>query len=171
MQFHLQGPETVRLFHRKLTTEDSHSFFRLNRSRKVMQYTGEPLTKTLSDAREAILKYDDFDRVGYGRWGCFLKETDTLIGFCGLKYLYDLDEVDLGFRLLPEYWGEGYATEASIACVQFGFATLNLKEIIGLVLPENVASIRVLEKAGMSHQCDTQYDGLLVSRFAIRRPH
>ena len=134
-----------------------------------MRFTGEPLLPSLDAAKQAIANYPDFDEVGYGRWACILKETQTIIGFCGLKYLPDLDAVDVGYRFLPQYWGHGLATEACMASLDFGFTTLCLEQIIGLVLPNNPASIRVLEKAGMQSDGEFVYDGTLALRYIKRR--
>ena len=92
-----------------------------------------------------------------------------MVGFCGLKYLTDLKEVDVGYRFLPEYWGRGLATEACAASLEFGFNTLGLDQIIGLVLPGNAASSRVLEKVGMQADGDFLYDEFRVLRYFKRR--
>ena len=60
-------------------------------------------------------------------------------------------EVDVAFRLMRTHWGLGLATEAALASVRFGFADLDLKRIIGLVMPDNIASVRVLEKTGLHY--------------------
>jgi ribosomal-protein-alanine N-acetyltransferase len=60
-----------------------------------------------------------------------------------------MDETDLGFRLLPEYWGKGIATEASKEILKYGFEQLGLKRIIGIAMPENIASNKVLTKLGL----------------------
>ena len=86
---------------------------------------------------------------GYGRWATFLKRENIFIGWSGLAYLPEFDEIDLGYRFLPEHWGLGYATEASQAILEYGFNQLNLKKIIAIALKENEASIRVMEKVGM----------------------
>ena len=127
------------------------------------------MLQSLDEAKQRIANYPDFDEVGYGRWACILKQTQTIIGFCGLKYLPDLDAVDVGYRLLPQYWGRGLATEACRASLTFGFATLQLDQIIGLVLPDNAASIRVLEKAGMHADGRFDCDGLETLRYERRR--
>ncbi|MGE3180054.1 MAG: GNAT family N-acetyltransferase [Phycisphaerae bacterium] len=158
-QTHLTGPETERLLHRALTLSDADDFFALNGNAEVMRYTGEPPLGSREEARAAIQNYADFRTVGYGRWGCFLKETAQFIGFCGLKYLPALDAVDVGFRFLPKFWGRGLATEACAASLTFGFTTLKLNRIIGLVLPANGASMRVLEKVGMKQAGTIRYDG------------
>lgn len=166
---HLLGPTTPRLFHRAITPEDAPAFFALNSHPDVMRYTGEPPLESVEQARAGLEAYPDFKLHGFGRWGCFLREDDPttgaqagdLIGFCGLKQLTAPDEpdaVDVGFRFLPEHWGRGYATEAARASIAFGFETLGLNKIIALVLPENTASVRVIEKLGMSpagrHDCE-----------------
>lgn len=163
------GPETKRLEHRALTVDDAEAYFALNTHPDIMRYIHEPLLKSVEEARAAIANYPDFDTVGYGRWGCVLKANRSVIGFCGLKYLPELEAVDVGFRFLPEYWGRGLATEAAAASIVFGFKTLGLQRIIGLVLPENGASIRVLEKVGMRRQGIFTYQGLSVLRFEIDR--
>lgn len=167
---HTTGPETDRLLHRAFTIDDSAAFHALNGNPDVMRLTGEPILTSLQAARDAIRNYRDFDEIGYGRWACILKKTGSVIGFCGLKYLPDLDAVDVGYRFMPQYWGQGLATEACKASLDFGFATLKLNEIIGLVLPRNAASIRVLQKAGMQPDGKFLYDGQPVLRYVARLP-
>ncbi len=162
---HRVGPATERLQHRAFTPDDAEAFFAINSNPEVMRYTGEPPLESLGAARRAIVDYPDFDEVGYGRWACVLRDTQAVIGFCGLKYLPDLDEVDVGYRFLPEYWGRGLATEACIASLDFGFNTLRLDQIIAMVIPENAASIRVLEKSGMQFDDDILYDGIAALRY------
>jgi ribosomal-protein-alanine N-acetyltransferase len=79
----------------------------------------------------------------------------------------ELDEVDVAYRLLPAYWGQGLATEAAQASVRYGFAKLGLKRIIGLAMPENIASIRVLEKAGLHYTEEVSFWGHGFSKYAI----
>jgi RimJ/RimL family protein N-acetyltransferase len=164
------GPETERLEHRAFTIDDASDFFALNGNPDVMRLTGEPALPSLDAAREAIANYPDFSDVGYGRWACILKQTRTIIGFCGLKYLPELDVVDVGYRFQPEYWGQGFATEACASSLEFGFDTLGLDEIFGFVLPNNFASIRVLEKVGMESDGEVMYDGFVALRFVKRVP-
>lgn len=169
MKQHTIGPSTARLDHRAMREEDAEAFFALNSHPEVMRWTGEPPMESLEAARVALANYPDFETVGYGRWGCFLTGTQALIGFCGLKFLPELDAVDVGYRFMPEHWGKGLATEACRASLAFGFDTLELEEIIGLVLPGNPASIRVLEKCGLHHDGELEYDGEPAQRYVIRR--
>lgn len=163
------GPETTRLTHRATTIEDAEAFFALNSHPDVMRLTGEERLTSVEAARTAIADYPDFETVGYGRWACILKETGDLIGFCGLKYLPEHDAVDVGYRFLPDYWGRGLATEACRASVQFGFDILKLERIIGMVLPENEASIRVLTKTGFRANGEIVDDGLTALLYEICR--
>jgi RimJ/RimL family protein N-acetyltransferase len=78
-----------------------------------------------------------------------LKQTDAFIGWCGLKYLPESDEIDLGYRFFQQYWGNGYATEAARYTLDHAFNILHLSTITGRAHIENHASQNVLEKIGM----------------------
>ena len=143
--------ETERLLIREFVEDDAEAFFAFNGDPEVMRYTGEPLTESVDQARRMIRDYSDYRERGYGRWAVVYKPDGRVVGFNGLKYLDDLDEVDLGYRFRTDYWGRGIATESSRAVVRYGFETLALDHIVGLVLPENTRSIRVLEKLGMTY--------------------
>ena len=177
MQPHVTGPTTPRLTHRAMVPADAESFYALNSNPDVMRYTGEPPIESVAHARDAIENYPDFHTHGFGRWACFLRHDDPetgaqagdLIGFCGLKHLDDLDEVDVGFRFLPQHWGKGYATEAGRAAIEFGFRRLAIDRIIALVLPENGPSIRVLAKLGMRPAGREDCEGLDALRYEITR--
>ena len=169
MKSYRQGPETKRLLLRAMTVDDADVFLALRSHAQVIRYTGDEPFHSIEEARTAIEQYPDFETVGFGRWGCVLKESRAVIGFCGLKYLPELDAVDLGYRLLPEYWGQGLATEASQACIAFGFDVLGLDRIIGLVIPQNAASIRVLEKVGMKLDGEIEYEGQAALQYSVRR--
>lgn len=169
MRGHRIGPETKRLNLRAMTVADADAFFALNSHPQVMRLTGEPPLSSAEEARVAIENYPDFDSVGYGRWACVLKATGSFVGFCGLKYLNELDLVDVGFRFLPEYWGQGLATEACSASIAFGFEVLKLQKIVGLVLPNNAASIRVIEKCCMRQTGTVSYDGHTALLFEVHR--
>lgn len=164
--------ETERLLLRKLTEQDAELFFQLNSDPEIMRYTGEDcltdLQQALNVLRERPLR--DYQKFGYGRLACILKDTNEFIGWCGLKCLEELDEVDVGYRFFPRFWGRGLGTEASRACVQYGFEVLKLPYIIGIALPENVASTRVLEKSGLQLEGDMQYEGFDVVRYVIENP-
>jgi len=69
-----------------------------------------------------------------------------------------MNQTDIGFRFFKQHWGKGYATEAGKACIEYGFSTLNLPKIVGRVMKDNVASIRVLEKLGMTFVREMEFE-------------
>jgi ribosomal-protein-alanine N-acetyltransferase len=90
-----------------------------------------------------------------------------LIGWNGLQYLPETEEVEVGFLLSRAHWGKGLATEGAAASLGYGFERLELESIVGIVHPENAASQRVLEKLGMSRQGAAEYFGMEVYRYVI----
>src|SRR5690606_23387280 len=72
------------------------------------------------------------------------------IGWCGLKYSPNINEYDIGFRFDRSYWNMGYATETSKMCINFGLSELRIEKVVGRAMKENVGSIKVLEKIGMT---------------------
>jgi RimJ/RimL family protein N-acetyltransferase len=92
----------------------------------------------------------DYDKYGYGRFAVELKETGKVIGFCGIKFIEEIGLPEVGYRYLKEYWGRGIGTEAALACVEFAREDLGCKKLVALIMPGNVASIRVAEKLGMT---------------------
>ena len=77
-------------------------------------------------------------------------ETGKVIGFCGIKYLPEIDLPEVGYRFLKEFWGKGIATEAAKACVEFAKNDLKVDKLVALIIPENIGSIKVAEKLGMT---------------------
>ena len=148
--------ETDRLLLREYVEEDAEAFCKLNSDPEVLRFVPDKRLLNVEQARQILVDHPiaDYRKYGFGRGACILKSTGEQIGFAGLKYLKEFGEVDVAFRLMRTHWGLGLATEAALASVRFGFADLDLKRIIGLVMPENVASARVLEKTGL-HYAET----------------
>ena len=161
--------ETDRLLLRKYVEEDAGAFFELNSDPEVLRFVPDQQLLDVEQARQILIDHPmaDYRKHGFGRGACILKSTGQQIGFAGLKHLEELGEVDVAYRLLPAYWGQGLATEVALASVRYGFATLGLKRIIALVMPENVASVRVLEKAGLRYTADAFLLGHRFSKYAI----
>jgi [ribosomal protein S5]-alanine N-acetyltransferase len=150
--------ETNRLGLRELTPGDARHFYDLNADPEVVKYTGDPPFKSLEAARNFLENYDQYQQYGYGRWAVILKETGEFIGWCGLKYLPELDETDLGFRFFRKHWNRGFASEAARACVDFGFKKLKLKRIVGRAMAANAASVKVLEKTGFVFEKEMEFE-------------
>lgn len=142
--------ETQRLKLRELSPSDAEWFFQLNNDPEVIQYTGDLPFDDVEQAAQFLRSYDQYEKYGCGRWAVVRKADEAVLGWCGLRYLPSMDSTDLGFRFFREFWGQGYATEASIGCLDYGFRELGLQKIIGRAMKLNVASVRVLMKVGMT---------------------
>ena len=93
-----------------------------------------------------------YEKHGFGLWHAARKSDGGAVGMCGLLKRDNLPDVDLGYALLPEHWGVGYAFEATEAIMRHGAGKFGLKRLIAVVSQGNTASIRVLEKLGMRHE-------------------
>lgn len=122
----------------------------LNLNPNVMQYTGDVPFESVEASKNFLINYLDYQKNGFGRFALELSDTNEIIGWCGLKYHPDGDFVDLGYRLFEAHWNKGYATEASIASLIYGFDDLQLDEIIVRTSSENASSLRVIEKLGFN---------------------
>ncbi len=140
-----------------IATDAEHAFA-LNNDPEVLRYTGDDPFASVEEARAFLVAYPAYRQDGFGRWAVELHDG-TWLGWCGLRRQAD-GAVDLGYRFLRAYWGQGYATEAGLACLAWGFEQAGLAEIIGRVAKDNQASIRVLEKVGMHFwkQAPTEMD-------------
>ncbi len=151
--------ETERLLLREITLDDTEALFRLHSDPSVQKYTGEPVVKSMEEMEKAVEnRIEGYKKYGYGRWATILKSEEQFVGWAGLAYLPEFDEIDLGYRFLAEYWGLGIATEASRAILNYGFDALKLKKIVAIAMKENKASIRVMEKVGMQFEKFAPYE-------------
>ncbi|MFT5250293.1 MAG: ribosomal-protein-alanine N-acetyltransferase [bacterium] len=151
--------ETNRLVLRELDINDSENFFNLNSDSEVLKYTGDLPFSSIAAAENFLINYSDYKKNGFGRWAVILKETESFIGWSGLK-LNEENLVDIGFRFFKKEWGKGYATESARAVLDYGFNTLKLNEIIGRASKNNISSIRVLEKLNMTFWKQDSFEGI-----------
>jgi len=163
--------ETERLIIRPFTMADLEATYAMNLDPEISKYTGDGgvVSKAEIERRIAENILGDYEKYGFGRLAVELKGEAKFIGFTGLKYLDDLNEVDLGFRFLKEYWGKGIATESGRACVELGFNTLDLERIMALVLPANSGSIRVLEKLNFAFEKEIVEEGQSVKVYGVTK--
>ncbi|MEE9438063.1 MAG: GNAT family N-acetyltransferase [Saprospiraceae bacterium] len=161
--------ETERLLLRPFTKDDIEPSYTMNLDPDVSRYTcdGGVVSKKEIERRIVENVFGDYKKHGYGRLAVILKSEDKFIGFTGLKYLDDLKEVDLGYRFIKKYWGKGLATESAIACVDFGFNVLNLNKIMAMVIPENIGSVRVLDKLAFEYEKDIVEDNQLIKIYSL----
>lgn len=142
---------TLRLILRPMILEDAHHLLELNSDPEVVRYTGDVACKDLRDAQKIItdLGQPQFEKFKMGRFTTLLKDG-TYVGWCGLKFHPQTNEVDLGYRFQRRHWNQGYATESSQAALDYGFNELKLGLIEARVMPANIASIKVIQKLGMT---------------------
>ncbi|NNF36741.1 MAG: GNAT family N-acetyltransferase [Saprospiraceae bacterium] len=143
----------------------------MNLDPEVSKYTGDGGVVSMEETERRIIEdvLGDYKKYGYGRLAVVLKSEKKFIGFTGLKYLDDMDEVDLGYRFISKYWGQGFATESARASVKMGFETLGLNRIIAMVLQDNLGSIRVLEKLNFEYEKDIMEDDLLARLYSLSK--
>lgn len=133
--------------------------FELNNDPEVIKYTGDKAFGSLEDARIFLENYNQYTLHGFGRWAVIQKSNGKFIGWCGLKYSVTTDEVDIGFRFFKAVWNQGYATEAAKKCIQLGFDSFGIKRIVGRAMVHNIASVKVLEKLGLTFLKEFDFDG------------
>ena len=161
--------ETSRLLMRKFREEDAVGMYELNNDPDVIRYTGDDPFASVEEARDFIQKYDVYTTFGCGRFTLLLKSSMQYIGWCGLKYDPASKETDLGFRLLKTFWNKGYATEASLRSLEFGFKELKLDKIVGRAMRENRASINILKKIGMTFEKEFEAHGGVCVQYCINK--
>jgi RimJ/RimL family protein N-acetyltransferase len=159
--------KTSRLLLREFIIEDAYDLYLLNNDEEVLRYTGDVPFLSIEEAKEFILRYDQYRKYRCGRLAMILTDTNEFLGWCGLKYVEHNGEYDLGFRLKKRFWNNGYATEAAQACLNYGFSELLLSCIIGRARKENTASINVLQKVGMRHVKEIEEKGNMIAVFSI----
>ncbi len=151
--------ETERLVLRGWRDEDLAPFADLNADPRVMRHFPSVVSRAHSD-RFASRIADHFAQHGFGLWAVEIKGVASFAGFIGLAIpqfeAHFTPCVEIGWRLAVEHWGNGYAPEGARAVAAFGFKTLD--EIVSLTVPENVASRRVMEKIGMTHDPSEDFD-------------
>lgn len=142
--------ETERLILSVGRIDEAQELLDLNSDPDVVRYTGDALNQTLKQAQDIITEriLPQWDYYRMGRFTVRLKDG-TYLGWCGLRFFPEYDEVDLGYRFKKIFWGQGFATESSLAVLTYGFNTLGLKKITAKALPDNVNSIKVMQKLKM----------------------
>jgi RimJ/RimL family protein N-acetyltransferase len=142
---------TPRLELRAVVPGDVETFFRLDRDPQVMRYIGDGSVGTRATCAAAVARAKKYYALypGLGKWCAEERKSGRFIGWFSLNYVPKTVEVEVGYRLLRDAWGRGFATEGARALVRHGFETLGLYRIIGLTHPDNAASQRVLQKAGL----------------------
>ena len=153
--------ETSRLILREFSPDDAAALALVISDPVTMRYYPAPIDRPgVEQWIERNLRRYAED--GVGLWAMVLKTTGEMIGDCGIirqhvdnEYLYEI-----GYHLRRDHWGEGLATEAAVACREWGFANLAADRLISLIRPENVPSQRVAERNGMTIWKEVDWRGL-----------
>ena len=165
--------ETERLILRQLTEDDADNLFELNSDPEVVRFTpdaGKPKDYTVIQTQiipKFFAYYEQYN--GYGVWAAIEKSSQAFIGWFFFRpvvhalyfdpALANESDVEIGYRLRKAAWGKGYATEGSKALIFKGFSELGTQRVVAVALAANVASIRVLEKAGLKLENRFVYEG------------
>lgn len=158
--------ETPRLLLRELQATDAPGMFALDSDSEVHRYLGNQPVQTLAQSQEIIaFVRRQYAENGIGRWAVELKETGEFLGWAGLKLIREPinghnNFYEVGYRLIRQYWGHGYATEAAHASVTYGFNALRLPVLYAIADMRNLASRAVLAKVGFQHAGEFEHEGV-----------
>lgn len=143
--------ETKRLRLRELTLNDAEFIYKLVNDPSWLEHIGDKQVRNLNDAKNYITSGPQamYQKHGFGLYLTELKENNTPIGLCGLIKRDTLNDVDIGYAFMPEFWGQGYAYEAISTTLEYGKDKFKLNRIVAIVSPQNHPSIKLLEKIGM----------------------
>jgi len=168
--------ETERLLLREFLPTDAHGMFELDSDPEVHRYLGNKPVQSIEQSQEmiAFIRQQYLDN-GIGRWAVIEKATSEFIGWAGLKLVrepinYHVDFYDVGYRFIRHYWGQGYATEAAQASVEYGFQVLHLPMLYAIADMRNLASRAVLAKVGLHHAGIFNYDSVPTAWLEAQRP-
>ncbi len=145
--------ETPRLILRDWTAADHNQFIKLNQDMEVMEFFPSTLTK--EETASQIVRIDNhFKQYGYGLFAIERKDSSQFIGFTGFSHpgfeSYFTPCVEIGWRLSKANWNKGFATEATKACLVYGFSKLGFEEVYSFTSVHNLRSEQVMIKAGMT---------------------
>jgi ribosomal-protein-alanine N-acetyltransferase len=153
--------ETSRLRISALTPADASFIFELTNTPDWLQFIGDRGIRNIADAEQYIINGPvcSYTTWGHGLYLVTLKETGAAIGTCGIIKRDTLEDKDIGFALLPQYTGYGYAYEAAAATLEHAKQVLGIKKIVAITLPANKRSIELLKKLGLVYEKMVAFPG------------
>ncbi len=159
---------TKRLTLRPFTLSDLKLLYKLHSNPTVMQYIPSgirTMDETWLDLHEEVAHQEKY---GFSKWAVFLTDTGHFIGRAGWASMDTTGEVEVGFKFLPQYWGNGFATEVLQALLVWGKANIQ-SSLIAFAYPENNASIQILKKSGMIYLRQDEYEGKTIVVYSVQR--
>ncbi|MBI1372225.1 MAG: GNAT family N-acetyltransferase [Phycisphaera sp.] len=148
--------KTERLILREMIAADAEHWFGILGDARAMRHF--PKVYTRGEAAEWTTKnMRRYDAHGFGWWVMIRRDDGRFVGVCGIsiQQIDGVGEHEIGYQLLPEFWGKGYATEAACAVRDHGFNVLNLPRLVSWMGPNNTPSRRVAERVGMTLEKET----------------
>jgi len=163
---------TERLLLRQVTLQDDNEIFFARSDKSMNEYVGNPLAKSIEDAREWINKITNFVVTGESIfWGVCTRDNPKLIGgFCFWNLSQEEEKAEIGFGIYPQHQGKGYMNEVLAAGINFGFEKMELRSIEAYTHPLNEKSIRVLLKNNFVLKQSPAESGTPYSVYVLHRP-
>lgn len=170
--------ETERLIMRDIRETDVNSMYELDSDPIVHKYLGENPINSKEKAAEIIqFIHKQYENLGIGRFATLEKSSGEFIGWSGLKLNTGEKEAlngktdfyDIGYRFIPRFWSKGYATESSLAVLEYGFNKLNIETICGAAENRNIASNKVLQKIGLKFINEFLYENITCNWYELNK--
>jgi RimJ/RimL family protein N-acetyltransferase len=166
--------DTPRLVLRSWRDDDREPFAEMGRDPEVMANLGPLMTREQSDAGIERIRAHDRDH-GFCFWAIEERATGRFLGFCGIKPGVPdspiAGDIEIGWRLRRDAWGQGYAKEAALAALAWGFANRPVPRIVAITVRDNVRSWGLMERLGMTRRDDLAFDHPLLAEGDRLRPH
>ncbi|MEZ0184446.1 GNAT family N-acetyltransferase [Flavobacterium oncorhynchi] len=141
--------ETKRTCIKQIEQNDLEALYSICGNNELMKFVGDSKPLSIEQTQKWIeVSISNYKSKGFGMYGVFFKDNNQFIGYCGLVHSEDVNDNELIYALMKEYWGLGLATELADAIIKYGFETLKLKTIYASIDPANTASEKVLLKSG-----------------------
>ena len=146
--------QTSRLHLRRLRPEDAPFILRLLNEPSFIEFIGDRGVRTLEDATAYILNgpVASYQKHGFGLYLVEHKASGVPMGICGLLKRDTLEDVDVGYAFVPEFWGQGFALEAVAATLAHARESFGIRRIVAITNPDNYPSIGLLEKLGFGFE-------------------
>jgi len=162
--------ETSRLRFATWMREDWTEFRKLTSDPLVVRYLGSGEPWPDERVQEFVARQcESWEKHRFCLWKLLPKDSDALIGICGLQRLPETPGVEIGWWLAPSHWGQGLATEAARQALAYGFEVANLDRIVAIAQAANRDSLRVMDRIGMRFESEAVHKGMRVVIYAVER--
>lgn len=162
--------ETSRLIFRKFTPDDLQDLYAIRSDPEVMKYIGPGRPESEAGVQAVLNKaLAHWEQHAFGPWALIDKDSKQLIGWCGLRYMENTENVEIAYGLEKSHWGKGLASEAAAPTIKYGFEQIRLDRIVAIACPDNIASQKVMVKSGMKYEKRTHFCNSEVVYFVISR--